>query len=481
MARVFVSYRRADGRMAVDWIAERLQTLDLVTGIQTAFHDGGLKAGDDFGEALIDELEACQLVIVVIGPNWEGRRDDGTARIKDPDDWVVKEIATAMDLGKQIMPVLIDDAPVPATADLHESINTLPGKHSLPFERGKDLDTLIEHVGAYLLKLDEEEATKVGLEKPIVVPDLLPWPRLVPLLVAGAVFGFVSAYLSAFGDVTRTIAESGLTEETAFTTTGGYSWYAYILVVYGVFGGIAAPVGVLISLRLMRKSTTRWREMIPAGLLVASVPALMIFSSGGGHLELSKNDLSYGELRAFGNLALIVLALAAWAYAVGAPIYATAKAGTHELGERVMQLAMLRDAERWGVIIAATILSIGTGVSVSIAAAVDQKAVDEQVFNATSVIAVPIVLSAVILVVHRWAVSAMAETHVKISAELDGLAEPYKSNGIGRMAAAPFADGGLAFRFIMSMPAIVAIVGVVIYEASSSSIDVVTWLSVITP
>ena len=39
MARVFISYRRADGQYAVGWIEERLARLDEVTSVRTAFRD----------------------------------------------------------------------------------------------------------------------------------------------------------------------------------------------------------------------------------------------------------------------------------------------------------------------------------------------------------------------------------------------------------------------------------------------------------
>ena len=88
MARVFLSYRRADGRYAVGWIAERLTKLDEVTEVRTAFRDGELRCGDDFPAALAGEIESCDVLVAVIGPNWLGRRAEGTPRIQDPTDWV---------------------------------------------------------------------------------------------------------------------------------------------------------------------------------------------------------------------------------------------------------------------------------------------------------------------------------------------------------------------------------------------------------
>ncbi len=278
----------------------------------------------------------------------------------------------------------------------------------------------------------------------------------------GGVVGLLVAYRSAFDEVGDGPFEIG--------STSGYAWYSVLLLIYGVFGGVAAPVGVLITRRLITHSVTRWKELLVAALMVAAVPVLMILSSGGSHLILAETDLSSGEIRAYGNLVAISLALAAWAYGIGAPMFAAPRADDHELGKRVMHLALMRDAERWGIIIAATILSIGTGVSVALAAAGDQwetangvaSELREHDVDELTLISLPLVMTALLLVGHRWAVSAMAETHVTIDRRLQVLAEPYRSHGVGRMAAAPFADGGWAFRILLAMPVVVATVGVLI-------------------
>jgi len=473
MARVFVSYRRADGRMAVDWLAERLQTLDLVTGIQTAFHDGGLKAGENFADALMHELDDCKLVIAVIGPNWEGRSDTGPSRIQDPDDWVVTEIATAMRLKKHIMPVLIGGAELPTTADLHSSIDSLPGRHTLLFERADHLETLVTHIGDFLGEIDRAEATEAGLKDEIVVPELAPRKLLVPLLLAGGVVGALIAWFSAFQslEVQLLAGELALPDDVdSVQTTAGYDWYQWILLLYAVVGGVAAPMGALISVRIARRSINRWKEMLAAAAMVAAVPILMILSTGGSHLILNEESsrISHGELRAFGNLLAISIALGTWAYAIGAPIFSEAKAPAHQLGDRVMHLALMRDGERWAIIIASTVLSIGTAVGVALAAAavqsgavVDGAAAD---FDELQLIALPVVLSALIVVGHRWAVASMAEVHVNIDTALQKLADPYRSHGVGKMAAAPFADGGWAFRFVLMMPVIVALAGIGLYH-----------------
>ena len=171
VARVFVSYRRADGVYAVGWLAARLRLLDLVNGVETAFHDSTLRAGDDFPDALQDELDQCDLVIAVISPEWYAARD-GELRIKDPDDWVVREIATAFSSGTRVLPILIGGAEHPLASQLHDSIADLTRLHTLPFTDGNDLDTIVEHIESHLEEIDIARARLAGLEQPVEVPKL---------------------------------------------------------------------------------------------------------------------------------------------------------------------------------------------------------------------------------------------------------------------------------------------------------------------
>ncbi|MDG2025670.1 MAG: toll/interleukin-1 receptor domain-containing protein [Acidimicrobiales bacterium] len=80
-ALVFVSYRRADGRLGVDWLAEQLGQRGTIDDVETAFHDAALRAGDHFPTELEEEIRGCRIVVAVMGPKWEGRRPDGSAKI----------------------------------------------------------------------------------------------------------------------------------------------------------------------------------------------------------------------------------------------------------------------------------------------------------------------------------------------------------------------------------------------------------------
>ncbi len=188
MARVFISYRRADGQYAVGWIEERLRRLDEVTHLRTAFRDNSLRLGDDLGDRLADEVRDCDVLIAVVGPHWRGVRDDGSARIDDSIDWVGREIVSALADGKRIIPVLIGGAEPLQAADLPEALRPFADLLAVRFEGLDDLELLERDLREYLDELDHERARLSGLDEPIVPPSARQpaWVWVLALVAGGA-------------------------------------------------------------------------------------------------------------------------------------------------------------------------------------------------------------------------------------------------------------------------------------------------------
>ena len=122
--RIFISYRRDD----TQWAAGRLaDSLSAYFGDDRVFRDiEGIAGGADFGQVIEQTLETADAVILMIGRNWLDAKDDrGGNRLDDPDDWVVQELAAALDRGVPVYPVLIDGAPMPRSEELPESLKPL--------------------------------------------------------------------------------------------------------------------------------------------------------------------------------------------------------------------------------------------------------------------------------------------------------------------------------------------------------------------
>ena len=124
MAAIFISYRRDDSKDETRRIAEKLAQR---FGNDAVFLDvEAIDAGADFSKTILDGVRAASVMIVVIGPQWlKAQFPRGTSRLNDPEDFVRREIETALDWRVPIVPVLVDNASMPVTTKLPSSIRKL--------------------------------------------------------------------------------------------------------------------------------------------------------------------------------------------------------------------------------------------------------------------------------------------------------------------------------------------------------------------
>lgn len=122
--KIFINYRRGDTR------GEAGRLMDTLTGYLgegRVFRDiEGIAGGEDFEHVLNESVGAADAVIVLIGPNWLTATDaQGQRRLDDPEDWVAREIASALEKKLPIFPVLVEDAQMPHADELPESLKGL--------------------------------------------------------------------------------------------------------------------------------------------------------------------------------------------------------------------------------------------------------------------------------------------------------------------------------------------------------------------
>ncbi len=237
MARVFISYRRADGQYAVGWLEERLRTIYQDSEVVTAFRDSDLRYGENFHDRLANEVNACDVLIAVIGEKWRG--DDGgePARILDPADWVGREITSGLrDPDKLIIPVLLSGVEPVLASDLSTEHRDFAKLHALRFNVRDDLEELVEQVGDHLRALDTTRNHLLRLDEPLPGLSWRPKPSVVRMAVMAAVVGAIVSWLVK--DVT--------------SSTGSYNaawrWFSAVQVGYwaGAFViGLAAIRGPL--------------------------------------------------------------------------------------------------------------------------------------------------------------------------------------------------------------------------------------------
>ena len=127
---IFISYRRSDsaseaGRLH-DTISKEI-TEDMV------FMDtSGIEPGNEWPQKLVDALEASQVVVIVIGPNWIKASDEyGMRRLDDEKDWVRKEIEYSLAKDKKVLPVLVNGAKLPPSDKLPPSIAPITNRQAV--------------------------------------------------------------------------------------------------------------------------------------------------------------------------------------------------------------------------------------------------------------------------------------------------------------------------------------------------------------
>jgi hypothetical protein len=108
--KIFINYRREDD----PGHAQALRiVLEQELGKDIVFMDvieGSIPPGDRFDQVILKEIEASEVVLVVIGPRWLTllQRPRSSQEI----DYVMLEIKAALD-GKRVIPVLVGGAPLP--------------------------------------------------------------------------------------------------------------------------------------------------------------------------------------------------------------------------------------------------------------------------------------------------------------------------------------------------------------------------------
>lgn len=121
MRRIFLSYRIKDSVHATSAIAGLLARH---YGQDNVFRDrDSLPLGAVYPRRIRRELERADVVIAVIGPSWLTiRGKNGERCLDDERDWVRTELRMAFERDIPVVPVLLDDTPLPDPALLPSDI-----------------------------------------------------------------------------------------------------------------------------------------------------------------------------------------------------------------------------------------------------------------------------------------------------------------------------------------------------------------------
>ncbi|HET7854982.1 MAG TPA: toll/interleukin-1 receptor domain-containing protein [Gaiellaceae bacterium] len=119
MARIFINYRRGDtssnASRLCEWLGERY-------GEDQVFMDvDAIEPGLDWARAIENAVGSADLVLAMIGKDWLAELKRRSA----DDDFMRYELETALSRDIRVIPVLVEGAKMPPTAELPESLASL--------------------------------------------------------------------------------------------------------------------------------------------------------------------------------------------------------------------------------------------------------------------------------------------------------------------------------------------------------------------
>jgi TIR domain len=158
---IFISYRRGQDAGFAGRLFDRLER---TFRRKALFMDvDSIAPGQDFVSILEARVAECDVLLALIGRGWLTATDEAGRRLDNAEDFVRIEIATALTQAKRVIPVLIDDVPMPRSEDLPEVLKPLVRRQAtrLSHDRFKaDSDRLIRAIHNMRLAMSESSPVK---------------------------------------------------------------------------------------------------------------------------------------------------------------------------------------------------------------------------------------------------------------------------------------------------------------------------------
>jgi hypothetical protein len=144
----FISYRRED---AAGWAGRLGDDLEGRIGSEHVFRDVKIPPGVDYELHIEQVLDACDVVLVMIGPRWAELTDaSGRVRLHDPEDLLFKEIERALQRPDvEVIPLLVERARMPAASALPAGLRALTRRQAFELSDhrwARDFDELCADV-----------------------------------------------------------------------------------------------------------------------------------------------------------------------------------------------------------------------------------------------------------------------------------------------------------------------------------------------
>lgn len=124
---VFISYRREDTKPFVAGLVRDLGRRKALRGVDLFLDLIDIPPGSEWPRLLDVELRTCAVLVAVIGRDWV------TPRLLEPGDTVRREIATVLERGIPVVPMLVD-ARMPTAVDVGPDLQLLTERQAFVFD-----------------------------------------------------------------------------------------------------------------------------------------------------------------------------------------------------------------------------------------------------------------------------------------------------------------------------------------------------------
>lgn len=178
--KIFISHRHSDTQSDSFALKTELQKH---FGEDNVFLDfKNLIPGTKFAERINNTLKESRVVLVVIGPDWQGpKNEDGVTRLFEEEDWVRREVAAALaDPHSHVIPVLVKNAKEPRAKDLPDDLKTLAELQTIEINIKRweyDVSELVKVLEKFLPKKHNPKAQVTPESQPNPRPFVAPLPQ----------------------------------------------------------------------------------------------------------------------------------------------------------------------------------------------------------------------------------------------------------------------------------------------------------------
>jgi formylglycine-generating enzyme required for sulfatase activity len=188
MGKIFISYRRDDSASDSGRIDDKLAPH---YGRANVFKDvDTIPLGVDFRQVLTTEVAKCDVMLVVIGRQWVSVIDErGKRRLDNPSDFVRIEVEAALARNIPVIPVLMQNVPMPQERNLPASLAPLAFRNSIAIRSDpyfhQDMDLLIRRLDSLfnsIAPLPTASHSAVGHQPSGTQPITLPFDKMPPRL-----------------------------------------------------------------------------------------------------------------------------------------------------------------------------------------------------------------------------------------------------------------------------------------------------------